>query len=153
MNVWEFLFMNGEFAPRAYILGGLTLEQVGTRPVAAPHSIFEELWHTATWQRIVLDRDEAAYARWEQGGQFPPNPAPNDEASWQELVNSFLAHSERAVQLGEDETFLEVELDPGFTWRNALECLAVHNAYHMGKIVLLRQLLGVWSPPPDEVGG
>jgi uncharacterized damage-inducible protein DinB len=37
------------------------------------------------------------------------------------------------------------------SWRNALECLVSHNAYHMGKIVLLRQLLGVWSPPPDDV--
>ncbi len=149
MDVWKHLFLDGEFAPRAHILEGLTLEQVSARPAGAPHSIYEELWHATTWQRIVLDRDEAAYERWQEV-QFPPNPAPEDEAAWQALVRSFLAHSERAVQLSSDETVLETELELGFTWRNALESLAVHNAYHMGKIVLLRQLLGMWSPPPEN---
>lgn len=153
MNTWKQLFLTGEFAPRAHILAGLTLEQVGARPAGAPHSIYEELWHAQEWQRLTLDRDEAAYERWEQGGQFPPQPAPEDERAWRELVRSFLAYSERAVERSGDETWLETdetEQLPGFTWRNALEHLAVHSAYHMGKIVLLRQLLGVWSPPPDD---
>ena len=153
VNVWKHLFLTSEFAPRDHILKGLTLEQVSTRPAGAPHSIYEELWHAAEWQRLVLEQDEAAYARWEQGGQFPPNPAPDAEATWQELVNSFLAYSERAVELARDEAWLETEEtadNPGFTWRNALEVLSVHSAYHMGKIVLLRQLLGVWTPPPED---
>ena len=153
MNTWKHLFLTGEFAPRDHILGGLTLEQAGTRPAGAPHSIFEELWHAAQWQRIVLERDEAAFEHWEGGELFPLDPAPENEAVWQELVDSFLAYSERAVELARDETRLEsAETDdnPGFTWRNALEVLAVHSAYHMGKIVLLRQLLGCWSPPPED---
>ena len=63
VNVWEHLFLTGEFAPRAHILEGLTVEQVSTRPAGAPHSIYEELWHAAEWQRIVLERDEAAFER------------------------------------------------------------------------------------------
>ena len=152
MNTWEQLFLTGEFAPREYIFGGLTLEQVGARPAGAPHSIYEELWHAAEWQRLTLDRDEAALERWERREQFPPRPAPENEAAWRELAGSFLADSVRAVRLSQNEVWLEAdetEALPGFTWRNALEHLAVHNAYHMGKIVLLRQLLGIWSPPPD----
>ena len=160
MNVWEHLFMTGEFAPRPHILAGLTLQQVGARPAGAPHSIYQELWHAAEWQRIVLDRDKGADKRWQEGGQFPTSPLPENEAAWQKLVNSFLADSERALRLAEDETVLETVLETlveagetaeGFTWRNALESLAVHSAYHMGKIVLLRQLLGIWSPPPEDV--
>ncbi len=152
MNNWKHLFLTGEFAPRDHILEGLTLEQVGTRPDGAPHSIYEELWHAAEWQRLVLDRDDAALELGEGGAQFPLSPAPGDEQAWQELVDSFFATSERAVRLADDEVFLESdesEALPGATWRNALECLAVHNAYHIGKIVLLRQLLGNWSPPPE----
>ena len=154
VNVWEHLFLTGEFAPRDHILKGLTLEQVGTRPDGAPHSIYEELWHAAEWQRIVLDRDETAHARFEGGEQFPSSPAPKDEAAWHELVESFLTYSERAVKLAQNEAWLgteEADDNPGFTWRNALEVLAVHSAYHLGKIVLLRQLLGIWSPPPEDV--
>ncbi len=152
-EIWSFLFHDGEFAPRSYILAGLTLPQVGTRPGGASHSIYEELWHTVDWQRIVLERNEVAIKHWEESVSFPPSPAPTDEAAWQELVDSFLAYSERAVELAKDEAWLETEEgadNPGFTWRNALEQLAVHNAYHMGKIVLLRQFLGCWKPRPKQ---
>lgn len=153
MNTWDQLLLTGEFAPREHVLKGLTLEQVGARPAGAPHSIYEELWHAATWQRIVIADDAVAHERWKAGDQFPGTPAPADETVWQDLVDSFLAESERAVRLSRDEAWLELDETEGltgFTWRNALEHLAVHNAYHMGKIVLLRQLLGVWSPPPDD---
>jgi hypothetical protein len=141
--------VNGEYAPSAHILEGLTLAHVDARPAGAPHSIYEELWHAAEWQRLVLERDDAALAGWRTGEQFPPSPAPMDEASWQALVGSFRSSLQRAVELSRDEAWLdsnEDERQPGVTWRNALECLAVHNAYHLGRIVLLRQLLGIWTP-------
>lgn len=153
VNVWEHLFLNGEFASREHILRGLTAQQAGVRPQNAPHSIYEELWHAATWQHIVLRRDEAAFARWENAGQFPPTPEPETEGAWQELIATFLEDSTYAVELAEDEAWLnaiEDEDNPGFTWRNALEVLAVHSAYHLGKIVLLRQLLGLWEPEPEN---
>lgn len=108
-------------------------------------------YRVGDWQRLVLDRDEMAHERWEEGGQFPPNPAPEDEAAWQALVAGFPADSERAVELAQNEAWLESDETeaPGVTWRTTLTSIAVHNAYHLGKIVLLRQLLGVWSPPDD----
>lgn len=148
-NVWEFLFLNGEFAPRKVIVEGLTLEQVGVRADGASHSIYEELWHTVHWQKVVLESDAQAVEQWEKGQVFPGKSAPRDEVEWQELVTAFLALSERAVELAQDEAWLETEEgveNSGFTWRNALEQLAVHNAYHMGKIVTLRQILGCWNP-------
>ena len=154
-DVWRFLFLDGEFAPRAYILAGLTLEQVGLRPGEATHSIYQELWHTVDWQKIVLERDELATLHWEENVSFPPKPVPENEAAWQELVDSFLALSERAAQLAQDEAWLQSEEGgdhPGFTWRNALEQLAVHNAYHLGKIVMLRQVLGCWTPRLNHNG-
>lgn len=148
-NVWEFLFLNGEFAPRSTILDGLTLQQVSARPAGVTHNIYEELWHTVHWQRVVLEQDAEATKLWEEGISFPSSSEPKDEAEWQELVASFMALSTRAVEMAQDKTWLETKEgveNSGFTWRNALEQLAVHNAYHMGKIVLLRQLLGCWQP-------
>ena len=148
-NVWEFLFLNGEFAPREVNLDGLTLEQVGVRAAGASHSIYEELWHTVHWQKVVLESDAQATEQWENGQVFPARPAPGDTTEWQNLVASFMALSERAVELAQDEAWLETREgveNAGFTWRNALEQLAVHNAYHMGKIVTLRQILGCWNP-------
>jgi hypothetical protein len=40
---------------------------------------------------------------------------------------------------------LNLEMNPGETMRDVLHSLAVHNAYHMGKIVALRQIMGFWT--------
>jgi len=39
------------------------------------------------------------------------------------------------------------EVGPGVTLAERLESLAVHNAYHLGKIVTLRQVIDAWPPP------
>jgi hypothetical protein len=41
---------------------------------------------------------------------------------------------------------LAVETDPEITMADNLVGLAVHNAYHFGKIMALRQGLGAWPP-------
>jgi hypothetical protein len=66
---------------------------------------------------------------------------------WEELVTEFLAGSKRAVELGRAPEALMKEVRPGVTLAARLESLAVHNAYHLGKIVALRQLIDAWPPP------
>ena len=56
------LFLNGAFAPRAVLLRGLTLEQVGARPASAPHSIFQALWHVTTVLRKSLDGGRSSWS-------------------------------------------------------------------------------------------
>ena len=34
-----------------------------------------------------------------------------------------------------------------YTARDVWEHVAQHNAYHLGQIVVLRQVLGIWPPP------
>jgi hypothetical protein len=38
------------------------------------------------------------------------------------------------------------EAHPEGTLAERLESLAIHNAYHLGKIVALRQVIGAWPP-------
>lgn len=139
MGQWEHLFIDGEFMSRARLLSGLTVEQVSARPPGLPHTIYEELWHTTKWQSIVVSCDETAAAAWIEGGQDFPSEAPGNERIWEDLVSEFLAGSETAVELGRSPEALIAE---------KLESLAVHNAYHLGKIVALRQVIDAW-PPPD----
>jgi hypothetical protein len=146
MSKWEHLFVDGEFSPRSRLLSGLTPRQVTTRPPGASHSIYEELWHAAKWQSIVVRRDGTTAAEWEAGGQqFPPEASVN-ELMWQELVAEFLAGAEKAVEWGCSPEALVNEVSAGVTLADVLESLAVHNAYHLGKIVALRQLIGAWPP-------
>jgi hypothetical protein len=66
---------------------------------------------------------------------------------WEDLVTEFLSGSETAVKLGHSSEALLKEVRPGLTLAEELESLAVHNAYHLGKIVALRQVIDAWPPP------
>jgi hypothetical protein len=136
MARWKHLFIDGEFMSRARLLSGLTVEQVSVRPRGLAHSIYEELWHTTKWQSIVIKCDDAIEAAWIDSGENFPSEAPIDERKWKDLVDEFLAGSETAIQLGHSPDHAE-----------RLESLAVHNAYHLGKIVALRQVIDAWPPP------
>jgi hypothetical protein len=147
MGQWEQLFMDGEFMSRARLLSGLTVEQVSVRPPGFPHTIYQELWHTAKWQSIVVQSDEPVAAAWTGGGQDFPSEAPDHERMWEDLVREFLAGSETAVVLGRSLEGPRREVGQGVALAESLESLAVHNAYHLGKIVALRQAIGAWPPP------
>jgi uncharacterized damage-inducible protein DinB len=146
------------FAPAKNILQALTdveaHAKTSVQSGAAPHSIYGEVWHMAYWQEISLD--------WVEG---KPTPVPEHAAGgfpadtgepWPSLRDRFLAGVQNAAAIANDLERLEVSVacptigdaQRTMTVREQLESLAAHNAYHLGRVVLLRQLLGNW-PPPD----
>ncbi|HEX7004224.1 MAG TPA: DinB family protein [Trueperaceae bacterium] len=144
--MWEHLFLTGEFVGRERLLSGLTLAQVTSKPDGLPHSIYDELWHLTTWQRIVVERDEAGGEEWAQDGPLFPEEPPASEAQWHSVVGEFLEGATSALELAGSPERLAVEVEPGVTMAHALHSVAVHNAYHFGKIVALRQAIGAWPP-------
>jgi uncharacterized damage-inducible protein DinB len=151
------LIADSAFAPPKNILQALDAKAAHARPnPAIPHSIYGEVWHMAFWQEISLD--------WVQGKPTPvPEHAsggfPSDSDSqepWDSLRDRFLAGTQNSAAIANDRDGLETRVAcPTFdapqrtmTVREQLESLAAHNAYHLGRIVLLRQLLNLW-PPPD----
>lgn len=144
MHILEHLFLVGEFPARAHLLAGLTLEQVTLRPAGASHSIYEELWHVVAYQQSIIKPGNAA-------GERYPSAAPEREQQWDDLVRVFLDGARHAAALGQTPERLALEVEPGVTLGDELNCVAVHNAYHLGKIVALRQRIGAW--PPAAVSG
>ncbi len=144
MNQWEHVFY-GEYTKRTKILSDLTLEQVNAVPSNQTHSIFAELWHTVLWQKIMVTRDETLYDQtWQKGERYPKH-APEKLEEWTALVEEFLSGIEQALEWTKSPEKLNLEVNPGETMRDILHSLAVHNAYHMGKIVALRQVMGIWT--------
>ena len=152
------LISSSAFAPAKNILQAIPDSAAHQKPSAtasAPRSIYEEVWHMAFWQDLSLD--------WVQGKPTPhPDHAetgfPADTSEpWDELRERFLAGAQNAAAIANDTDGLETVVHcptnperrpPDMTIREQLESLAAHNAYHLGRIVLLRQLLAIW-PPPD----
>jgi uncharacterized damage-inducible protein DinB len=144
--------------PPSHILEALPDELAHAQVPGATHTIYQELWHTTYWQQVMLDR---------VNGLGTPSPEHNSESfptreqtraePWADLCRRFLAGVQEAAALadGEDASKLEaVVLCPSpenptrrVTVREQLESFAGHNAYHFGRIVLLRQMLRSWPPP------
>jgi len=144
------------FAPVKNILQTIPEHQAYAKPTAgtgsAPHSIYDEVWHLAFWQEITLE--------WVQGKATPyPEHAalgfPADVSEpWESVRERFLAGTQTAAAIANDTERLEVTVacprpnEPlrAMTVREQLESLAAHNGYHLGRVVLLRQLQGNWPP-------
>ena len=148
------LIGNGFGAPPAHILEAVDEEMAHRRYPGAPHTIYDEIWHLAFWQKLTLD--------WIAGQPTPyPEhssegfPASKDE-TWETVREQFLRGAEQMAELAGSEAQLSApvicqsrapEPPRTRTLREQLEGEATHNAYHLGRVVLLRQLLGAWPPP------
>jgi hypothetical protein len=145
VNLWRHLLVDGEYAERSRILDGLRIDQVSTLAPGALHSIYQELWHVTHWQSIVLSADASRRAAWIPGKRYPATVAPAQPHEFDDLAREFLAGLETATRQAQDDDALAAEVADGVTLRDELACLAVHNAYHLAKIVTLRQQLGCWN--------
>ena len=147
------LISTSAFAAPSSILEDIPDAQAHKKPAAVPHSIFAEVWHMAYWQDISLD--------WVSG---KPTPVPehasegfpsNHDEPWDQLRTRFLAGARNAAAIANDTDRLDTivacptigNAARAMTVRDQLISLAAHNAYHLGRIVLLRQLLKNWPPP------
>jgi uncharacterized damage-inducible protein DinB len=154
MSIWSHLFTDDfEYPPPSEILAGPLSNDLGVRPEGVLHSLYQELFHAAHWQRSMLQSAKGGDAIAPANNAWPESPAPESEDDWATLVGMFLEDAEEARALGEETERLEDTLPEGITRRERLELLAVHNAYHLGKIVSLRQFLGLWPAPAGEARG
>jgi DinB superfamily len=147
MNQLQILFTDAEFAEPKSILQELTLGDVSKRLNEQGHSIYEELYHLVYWQDIMLWR--VNHPNEKRAGnnddQFPPSQAPESQGVWQSLVKQCLNGIEEAITIAGQAERWDDPLISGDTVRERISKLAVHNAYHFGKIVMLRQHLGIWK--------
>lgn len=151
------LIGNSAAAPAAQIVEGISDELAHRVIAGAPRTIYEELWHIAFWLQVTLewiDGIETPYPKHASEGF--PSAADVEKESWSDLCQRSLQGLELAVAAIHDPAKLAKVVwcpsPPGapvrtMTVREQLESLAAHNAYHFGRIVLMRQISGAWPPP------
>jgi uncharacterized damage-inducible protein DinB len=150
--------LKGESAHAApdHILERLGADVVHREIAGVPHTIYQELWHIAFWLQRSLD--------WIAGveTEYPvrpedafPGKIETERENWDELCQRFFSGIEEAAGMTRDSEKLMLPVRcpsrPGeptrtMTVREQLESLAAHDAYHFGRIVLLRQMCGAWPP-------
>jgi uncharacterized damage-inducible protein DinB len=143
-------------AAPSHILEGVSSELAHRTIPCAPHTIYQELWHIAFWQQVTLD--------WVHGTETPfpahaaagfPSQADAMRESWDQLCRRFIDGNQKAAAVTREperlDQLIRCPSRPGapvrsMSVREQLESLAAHNAYHFGRIVLLRQVNQAWPP-------
>ncbi len=113
----------------------------------APHTIAEIVAHLHYWQNytLALARGEPV-AQPTHAAEGWPSAQPED---WENLRAAFLVGLAETKQLAR-EADLSRLVRGRDTLGYELTLHVMHNAVHLGQVILLRQLLGTWPP---EGGG
>jgi uncharacterized damage-inducible protein DinB len=128
------------FVPVNIAVDGLTAEQAMWSPGKGNHSVGQLAYHIWYWDNRSLMQFK---------GEKPPAFDGNNNetfdnfsaSQWDDLVkklNQVLAGWEKAVEQADDATLA----------KNAslIAHIGAHNAYHVGQILYVRKLQGVWNP-------
>ena len=122
----------------------------GKRPKGAGHSLWEILEHMRIAQRDILEfsRDANHVSPPWPDGYWPKTQAPPNAQAWNKSVRDFTA-DRKAMQalVAAKTTDLHAPLAHGEGQTILREALLIadHNAYHLGELVLIRRLLGIWK--------
>ena len=121
----------------------------GQRPEGLPHSPWELLEHLRFAQRDILDfsrNPKYQEKKWPED-YWPKSPEPPNDAAWEQSIAAFHQDRKEMCDLVEDpatDLFAKIPPGDGQTILREAMLIADHNAYHIGQIVLVRQLLGAW---------
>lgn len=153
MKILEHVLVdNPPFAKPVKILQDIPLEQLSIRPSGFPHSLYEELWHLSFWLHfsLALIGGKNPIVPKRSSDSFPDDNDALSKDLWDTLLKQVHDGLAEASSLAQDETELDREFRSGRTVSDELIVVASHNAYHFGRMVTLRQVLGIWSPGLGE---
>ena len=128
---------------------GIPPEQYGVQPARLPYSLWQLLEHIRRAQRDILDfcrQPDYVEPKWPDD-YWPRSASPPTPEAWGESIAGFSADQEAIKQLVADrgvDLFAPIPHGQGQTYLREVLLVADHNAYHVGELVAVRRLLGIW---------
>jgi len=125
----------------------------GLKPHGAPHSAWQLLEHMriAQWDILEYCRNpDHKSPKWSEG-YWPATEAPPSPHAWDRSCKEFLSDRsamKRLVARPGADLFAKIPHGGGQTLLREALLVVDHNAYHLGQLVLVRRMLGVW--PADD---
>ena len=141
---WESAHVDFEAA-----VSGVPPDLRGRRPPGLPHSLWELLEHLRICQWDILDYCvNPDYREVTSGDYWPRTAEPPTPEAWDESVAAFhrdLAALKRLAGDPKIELTGPLPYAPRHTYLRELLLVADHNAYHVGQMIQVRRLLGIWQ--------
>lgn len=128
----------------------LPQEMRGAKAAGAPHTPWRLLEHMriAQWDILEFSRNPEHVSPDWPDGYWPDGDAPQDAGAWERSVEAFRIDLQAMQELVADpatDLLAAIPHGDGQTILREALLLADHNAYHLGQLVMLRRVLGVWE--------
>lgn len=130
----------------------ITVKEAETPPKDNMHSIWNHVFHMVFWHDITMKAIQGKETDWNKikGTDWLPKTTKYTKQKWEKLIATFTQSLEELKEILETHDltkpisgFGDMPLGKGIVVE------IQHNSYHIGQIVLIRQLQGNW-PPPEE---
>lgn len=132
------------------IVEGIDWRLAGIRPAGFRHSIYQLVFHLNFWMEVELKCIESTVKSHPDDWSLSwPDPEPKDDLAWRHELALFQTNLDQLITLADAQASTLARIahkGSDDTVETVLTALAVHNSYHLGQIVQLRQALGVWPP-------
>jgi DinB superfamily len=132
------------------IIAGFPPKLRGEKPAGLPHSAWMLLEHLRLAQRDILDfsrNPKYVVPKWPDD-YWPESPAPPSVAAWNKSVKSFsddLQEMKKLVSDPKTDLFARIPWGDGQTILREVLLIADHNSHHLGQLIDIRRLLGIWK--------
>ena len=153
LQLVKFLDWHEAHADFASAVSGVPFERQGSVPPGLPYSPWQLLEHLRIAQQDILDfcvnpkYDELHKGtRWPDD-YWPSKPAPPAPTAWQTSVDAYVRDRGAMQALVRDpaiDLFAKIPHGTGQTYLREVLLVVDHAAYHVGQLVLVRRLLGIW---------
>lgn len=122
----------------------------GKQPAGLPYSAWQLVEHLRRAQHDILEfcRNPKYQALEWPADYWPSDPAPPSATAWDDSISQFRQDRQALQQLAADTKVSLADRIPhgdGQTYQRELLLAADHAAYHIGQLVLVRRLLGIWK--------
>jgi uncharacterized damage-inducible protein DinB len=130
-------------------VAGIPPEARGTRPANLPYSAWQLLEHLRITQHDILDFcRNAGYEEMAWPDDYwPASPEPPDSSAWDESLRLYREDRAALQRLATDadiDLTSKIPHGDGQTYLREILLVTDHAAYHVGELVVLRRLLGIW---------
>jgi DinB superfamily len=132
-------------------IAGIPADRRGAQPAGLPYSPWQLLEHLRRTQRDILDfcvNPDYRELSWPDD-YWPPGAEPPSAAAWEDSIRQYRTDRSALQDLAANpgvNLLARIPHGNGQTYFRELVLAADHAAYHIGELVVVRRLLGIWEP-------
>jgi len=131
------------------VVAGFPLEHINSKPPLTPYSFWHFVEHIriAQWDILEFVRNPRHISPKYPEGYRPRPEEKTDEAGWRKSIDGVRADLEALKEIVRDDRtdlYAPIPHARSYTVFREIILAADHNAYHIGELAIMRQVMDIW---------